>query len=740
MARVILRMATTLACLALAAWLKSRECCQATTVTWSTPALDDWFHQSGTDGEKADPSTFTNFDTGSGFSQSRSGTFLVGFDTTSGPIPIPKVGASHYRINSITVSAMTVSDGRQVVYDPTADRLADIANHTDDPGKPLELFGVGFANNFTKLGFGRGPTQAPTFSEDSALWPDVPTLDRTFNVYPLGDDGTGALGDVFNSPGGEGVFKLDGQGQPVLDHVTKQPWETTPWAIGAIAGLNAGSVIPGKATVTFNVNLNLPGVRSYFQNELAAGQVGIFLSSLHDVTGFHSGGSGDVFPAYFSKESLFVTSGVAHATSLTINYNLLGDYDGNGAVNAADYTKWKTDFGLSVLVGSGADGNADGIVDAADYTVWRDNLGAVGTGGGAMAEIAIPEPGTLVLVCVGLLMLLGGGLKAFLIQHPVRRDLHRPERLRRAMRVERGFTLIELLVVIAIIGILVALLLPAIQAARESARRMQCQNNLKQIGLAVHGFQLSQGHLPPPEAFPSGGVIQPDASSTLVILLPFLEDANRFASFDPTKTVTNQINLPTTSGTIPSYLCPSMQLPRSVPTTACEQLGPGSYLISSRSDYSSAGLTTGDTSAMDGAFALPSNNGKYELNFRNFTDGTSKTLLIGETNYALADWKWQNCGSLTGQPMWGDQTWAKGYWPYAWGHINWSIFDQLGVSTYNSKQRVDHSERVFRSDHPGGAQFVFVDGSVHFVPETVDYPVLRALVTRAGGETDYRFE
>ena len=186
--------------------------------------------------------------------------------------------------------------------------------------------------------------------------------------------------------------------------------------------------------------------------------------------------------------------------------------------------------------------------------------------------------------------------------------------------VARAFTLVELLVVIAIIGILVALLLPAIQAARESARRMGCQNNLKQIGLAVQNYCQAQHHLPPPKI---GAGQFNMLGGTFVALLPYLEETSLFASYDSSKDVDDPVNLPITSKAIPVYMCPSMKLNRTVPETAAgEKLGPGSYLISTRTDdalYRN----------LDGAFANPSDDGHYSLGIQHILDGTSKTLAGG---------------------------------------------------------------------------------------------------------------
>jgi prepilin-type processing-associated H-X9-DG protein len=226
-----------------------------------------------------------------------------------------------------------------------------------------------------------------------------------------------------------------------------------------------------------------------------------------------------------------------------------------------------------------------------------------------------------------------------------------------------------------------------------------------------------------------------------VMLLPYLEETTRYAGFDPTKSVFANVNLPTTSGIIPVYLCPSMRLPREVPATDCsEQLAPGSYLISTRTDYAQFALS--DPATMDGAFEYPTPEKPYRLDYQHFDDGLSKTLLIGETNYGFVDWKWEDCPSRPGQSQWGDQTWADGYWALSWGHIDWDLYRQVRIASFNVTWAVNKrtTRRVFRSDHPGGAQFVFVDGSVHFVSETIEYPVLRALVTRAGGEADHGFD
>jgi prepilin-type processing-associated H-X9-DG protein len=292
------------------------------------------------------------------------------------------------------------------------------------------------------------------------------------------------------------------------------------------------------------------------------------------------------------------------------------------------------------------------------------------------------------------------------------------------------------------------MLLPAIQAAREASRRASCKNNLKQIGVAVLNFHDTMGHMPPP-SIPAksgaGGGFFNTWGSAFVVILPYLEESNRYALFNPERNVTSATNLPITSSSIPVYLCPSMRLPRDVPATDCdERLGAASYIISTRTEHASWALSNPESAKriMNGAFTYPTPGTAYELELKHFLDGTSKTLLVGEINYGLSDWKWSSCASQNGQIKWGEQTWADGYWFNAWGHIDWLFYEQFAQSSYNAQTQVNAktTQRVFRSDHPGGAQFVMVDGSVQFIPETIDYPVLRALVTRAGGEVDVELD
>lgn len=333
------------------------------------------------------------------------------------------------------------------------------------------------------------------------------------------------------------------------------------------------------------------------------------------------------------------------------------------------------------------------------------------------------------------------------------------QRLRHLRGTISAFTLVELLVVIAIIGVLIALLLPAIQAARETARTCTCRNHLRQLGIAVQNFHDVHKTLPPPKVLSGHGALYSkydpnlgeqysQLGSTFVLLLPYLEEGNRFASYDMTKPVTDSKNLVITSRPIDLYLCPSMSLPREVPfELAGERLGPGSYMLSVYTEY-------GLNKETDGAFYNPSlayqglssqaktalvgSESRYNLPTSHITDGTSNTFLIGENSYNITGLTWPE---FPGVEKWGDHAWAESYWALAWGNIQWSFYKNYDVALYNRNQYINAPalQRVFKSDHRGGTQFVFLDSSVRFVPTDIDYNVLRALVTRAGGEVDHSF-
>lgn len=301
------------------------------------------------------------------------------------------------------------------------------------------------------------------------------------------------------------------------------------------------------------------------------------------------------------------------------------------------------------------------------------------------------------------------------------------------MKRRRGFTLIELLVAIGIIGILVAILIPAIQAAREAARRATCQNHLKQIGLATHNFENTHRTLPPPKVLGGGGLVTDGTDqfssrgSTFVLLLAYLEEGNLYAAYDVAAATTAADNLRVTSQSLSIYTCPTMDLPRAMPVESCgERLGPGSYLISTRVKY-------GDHAQLDGAFVNPpgTRGRRYRCGLGRILDGASHTLLIGETDFGFDNYLWDEGCDHDRSPRWGDHAWAAGYWFYAWGHTGEG-------RTYNFN---DNSARwdsaftsTFRSDHPAGVQFVLVDGSVQMLATGIEKGVLFALVTRAGEE------
>ncbi|HYO25171.1 MAG TPA: DUF1559 domain-containing protein [Lacipirellulaceae bacterium] len=701
---------------------------EAAVATWEAPQLDVWtydnafVHGTGTSastfagGLAVNPETqaFYPMNEGDVNPAARAANLVMAFNTST-LIPAA-LAPSRYSISSLTLTATIFKriDEDPVLYEPShltpSQMLERFTTQSVTSAIPIELFGVGFRHGYTGFAFsGTDPTKYRE-STDPNSGPG-----GSYVVYPVVGSAMqpGAYVDVTNNvPGGSSATAPGG---------TTAPFDAVPFAVGQNAGLSPGDPLANRTTLSFNVDLSLPGVRAYVQSSLAAGALGFTLSSLHITD--EMGASGG-FPKWFMRESAGGLAGGVPAT-LAIAYQItsdeMGDFDGKQRVDRADIVAWQRRLGAP-----------NDPLPAADLHAWRDNYGA-GVGG---ATQATPEPATGLLALAGLALATGGRRRAVRGCASVR-----SVGTGWAPRGRGGFTLVELLVVIAILGVLAALLLPAIQAAREAGRRCMCRSNLKQIGLAVQNFYDLHRTLPPPKVLSSGGGLVADEAaaggkeqytqlgSMFVLLLPHLEQNTRFARYDLTKSIVDAVNLPITSNPIDLYMCPSMHLPRDVPLLGTgEQVGPGSYLIAATTDHGAK---------LVGAFANPPASGRYNLGMQDITDGSSNTFLVGEINYGHANYKWDGVSGMEGQIRWGDQTWAQGYWALAWGHIAASI-----PGLFNNSTDYEHpdSMRAFRSDHPGGVQFAFVDGSVRFVPTETDPAIRYALATRAGEELNHSLE
>jgi len=282
----------------------------------------------------------------------------------------------------------------------------------------------------------------------------------------------------------------------------------------------------------------------------------------------------------------------------------------------------------------------------------------------------------------------------------------------------RAFTLVELLVVIAIIGILVSLLLPAVQSAREAGRRTQCNNNLKQIALGFHNYHDTYKYFPN-AAFNSTGL----GHSCFVSILPFLEQKNIADIYDFTKETTDPVNTAAVSKQLEVYICPSAAFGRSVPISGCDtnNRAPGCYAVCTGSGNS--GFGTPSTVLQNGAI-VKWESGKTGMH--SITDGTSNTFLAGESDWNLPDYLFTS-GPCAGQVRYGFTYWSASY-PYS---IQFSTFYGFNIKRLNGSS---DKLQTFRSDHPGGANFALVDGSVRFVNEVIPQATLDALATRAAGD------
>ena len=294
------------------------------------------------------------------------------------------------------------------------------------------------------------------------------------------------------------------------------------------------------------------------------------------------------------------------------------------------------------------------------------------------------------------------------------------------MKNKKGFTLVELLVVIAIIGILIGMLLPAVQQVREAARRTTCMNHIRQQSLAVLNYESTF------EAFPPGWQIGDplDAESEpgwgwSAYILPYIEMDNIHNQINFNEAIDDHDHEDVIREVIPVYLCPSQVNATEIVNldTHIEEHAHrhndddddddhdhGEELLVGRSDYSGVfGSTEIEDSPLDG-------NGVFyagsAIEFRNIYDGSSNTLMIGERVQHHGSISWVGMVPEVAEPM---------------ARI-------VGGADHAPNDTHDEHFEDFRSDHPGGIVTALCDGSSHFVNENISEEVFQALATRNAGE------
>ncbi|MDR3636347.1 MAG: DUF1559 domain-containing protein [Isosphaeraceae bacterium] len=328
---------------------------------------------------------------------------------------------------------------------------------------------------------------------------------------------------------------------------------------------------------------------------------------------------------------------------------------------------------------------------------------------------------------------------------------------RGSKRTPRAFTLIELLVCVAVIALLVGLLLPAVQASREAARRMQCSNHLKQIALAAHQFEDANQALPP------GSSASPTTASALVFLLPHLELNNTYSAFNTTSDVTNSMaNWTARNQAIDVFLCPSdpsagsYQDPIQFPGLPTGVMGRSNYFGNMGAHgwaYDVKGSQMKDP-ALAGVFAYVSST-----RFADIVDGSSNTVLFGEIKRGARPGADALDVTVLLPPIWGTgnpATNPSNLSPpaacnapgtrinytglqFQRGFIVTALYTHTVPPNFQGHDCIvnitfDQGHVAARSGHPHGVNVAVADGSVRFIGDGIQRSVWKALGTRRGTE------
>jgi prepilin-type N-terminal cleavage/methylation domain-containing protein/prepilin-type processing-associated H-X9-DG protein len=328
-----------------------------------------------------------------------------------------------------------------------------------------------------------------------------------------------------------------------------------------------------------------------------------------------------------------------------------------------------------------------------------------------------------------------------------------------------AFTLVELLVVIAIIGMLIALLLPAVQAAREAARRTQCKNNLKQIGLAMHGYLGTYRKLPANGAYTSDGstITTVSAWSAVSRILPYIEQENLFQEID--FTVSYNVQPQISSKRVGTFICPSEINDKGSGTHPV--YGNKNWMINYVVNLGSWAVLTKKTTEMkagDGAFSPSIGRGAHEI-----IDGLSNTLALAEVkgyttrvsgSSSTASSSPVPPPSSPSSPPFGLPVSLAAFNPEKYTHVEWvdgkvhetgftaaftpntvvpyesggTLYDVDFISATESSTGDTYAAVTARSYHPNSVNVVLMDGSVRTINDNISLPIWRALSTRAGGE------